>query len=103
MKIVDRPQETSCYFSYNSTVFQCTEFQILSDSPPTKYQWIKANGGKIPPCGVLTQFGFGIGRATIKGEITVGRIHQKNQQMYAPYALKEHLISDYEALVEKNC
>lgn len=102
-KIVDRPHETACYYSYNLLEFQCTEFEILTGLAPNKYKWIKGNGGNIPPCGVLTQPGFGIGRTTIEGEVTVGKIQAENQQMYAPYAFKEHLVSVYEALVETNC
>lgn len=73
----------------------------MSGLTPDQYEWKQTSNGQVPHCGVLTQPKFGVGRVTINGEIVVGKIHQDNRLLYAPYDGKEYNFSNYDVLVEK--
>lgn len=103
-KIVDRPLETACYYAYNYTEFECTDFEILTDLPSETYFWVETNYTLAAPrCYVNTQAYFGIGRATFGGETVVGKIHydyNSVKTLVAPHGGKEHVIYSYEYLSE---
>lgn len=89
-----RSDGIACYYSYGTKEIYCDYFEILTQKPG-EYRWTSLKDGKLPYCSVVTSEtlgdnSFAVGRATVSGETTVGKINIASNVIYVPYAGEEY-------------
>ncbi|XP_047489621.1 uncharacterized protein LOC125039572 [Penaeus chinensis] len=101
------PDHGCCYIPFGGDAIPKTEYFVLSNPGSVTITWEPSSKGKCPPGalqGGISEDGeiLYIGRVSVDGVVSVGKVHPSHEVCYVPYGGSEHAHRDYEVLCVRN-
>lgn len=95
------PSKNIAYIPYNGQEIAKYEWQVLCGSG---FSWVSSASGHVPPEAVTAGHQSNgeplyVGRATINGALTTGKVHPSHNCIYVPFGGLEHSVHQYEVLI----
>nr|XP_045596590.1 uncharacterized protein LOC123757179 [Procambarus clarkii] len=97
------PDHGCCYIPYGGDAIPKSEYFVLSNPASVTLTWEPGSKGNAPPGalqGGVTEDGESlfIGRVSVDGVVSVGKVQPSHGVCYVPYGGSEHAHKDYEVL-----
>ncbi|MDK2413146.1 DUF3421 domain-containing protein [Aphanizomenon sp. 202] len=101
------PDHACCYIPFGGDAIPKSEYFVLSNPGSVTISWEPSSKGKVPPGalqGGISEDGeiLYIGRVSVDGVVSVGKVHPSHEVCYVPYGGSEHAHRDYEVLCVRN-
>ncbi|XP_071519403.1 uncharacterized protein [Panulirus ornatus] len=101
------PDHGCCYIPFGGDAIPKDEYFVLSNPESVTLSWEPGSKGKVPPGalqGGISEDGerLFIGRVSVDGVVSVGKVHPSHETCYVPYGGSEHSHKDYEVLCVQN-
>lgn len=97
------PEHSCCYVPFAGDAIPKKEYFVLSNPASINLTWSPGSMGKVPSGalqGGMSEEGemLYIGRVSVDGQVSVGKIHPSHAVCYVPYGGAEHAHKNYEVL-----
>jgi len=101
------PAEGVCYIPWGGEAIAKDEYFILANPTKVEMAWVPCSDGNAPPGafqGGDSEDGepLYIGRVSVDGVVSCGKVHPSHNCCYVPYAGAEHSHKHYEVLCVKS-
>lgn len=95
------PSKNVAYVPYNGQEIAKSEWQMLTGHG---FSWVTSGSGHVPPEAVVAGHQSNgeplyVGRASINGALTTGKVHPSHNCIYVPFGGLEHSVHQYEVLI----